>query len=110
MKNPITFLSSLPDNQKQIHNLGIPKFNSSAANKRYVDSEIGKIPILDSSKFIKKDGSVSMESDLNMGNNLIENVKTPLKNTDGVNEVYVDEKIEKSHLRGSYKKMHSNTF
>ena len=47
-----------------------------------------------------------MESDLNMGNNLIENVKTPLKNTDGVNKAYVDEMIEKSHLNGSHKKMH----
>ena len=79
MKNPITFLSSLPDNQKQIHNLGIPKFNSSAANKQYVDSEIGKIPILDPSKFIKKDGSVLMEANLDMNNHNILNVKKTFK-------------------------------
>ena len=40
LNNPITFLSSLPSNQRQIHNIGSPQFNSSAANKQYVDGEI----------------------------------------------------------------------
>ena len=38
LSNPITFLSSLPNNQKQIYNLGLPQFNSSATNKQYVDN------------------------------------------------------------------------
>ena len=29
LNNPITFLSSLPSNQRQIHNIGSPQFNSS---------------------------------------------------------------------------------
>ena len=109
MQNPITFQSSLSNNKKQINNFGTPQFNSSATNKQYVDSEISKISI-DLPNFIKKDGSVSMVSDLNMGNNFIENVKTPLKNNDGANKTYVDKMVEKSHLSGSHKKMHSNTF
>ena len=40
LSNPISFLNSLPDNQKQIHNLGSPQFNSSATNKQYVDNKM----------------------------------------------------------------------
>ena len=43
MYNPITFSSSLPDNKKQIFNLGKPQYNSSATTKDYVDGEISKI-------------------------------------------------------------------
>ena len=49
LKNPITFLSSLPNNQKQINNLGTPRYNSSAANKSYVDETLAQSQI-DSSK------------------------------------------------------------
>ena len=54
LNNPITFLSSLPSNQKQIHNIGSPQFNSSAANKQYIDGEIGKIASVDTTQFIKR--------------------------------------------------------
>ena len=40
LSNPISFLNSLPDNQKQIHNLGSPQFNSSGTNKQYVDNKM----------------------------------------------------------------------
>ena len=40
LSNPISFLSSLPNNQKQIHSLGTPQYNSSAANKQYVDNSV----------------------------------------------------------------------
>ena len=36
MQNPIQFNSDLDNNKRQIHNLGTPQFNSSAANKSYV--------------------------------------------------------------------------
>ena len=77
LNNPITFLSSLPSNQRQIHNIGSPQFNSSAANKQYVDGEIGKIASVDTTQFIKKDGSVPMAADLDMNGNKIKNVGTP---------------------------------
>ena len=50
MKNPITFLSSLPNNQKQINNLGTPRYNSSAANKSYVDETLAQSHIDSSNK------------------------------------------------------------
>ena len=40
LSNPISFLNSLSNNQKQIHNLGSPQFNSSATNKQYVDNKM----------------------------------------------------------------------
>ena len=75
LRNPISFLSSASNNNKQIHNLGTPRYNSSAANKQYVDSEIIKI------QSIKKDGSVSMTGDLNLNNNKIINLQTDSKNS-----------------------------
>ena len=50
MKNPITFLSSLQNNQKQIDNLGTPRYNSSAANKSYVDETLAQSHINSSNK------------------------------------------------------------
>ena len=75
LRNPISFLSSVPNNNKQIHNLGTPRYNSSAANKEYVDSEIIKL------QSIKKDGSVSMTGNLDLNNNKIVNLKTDSKNS-----------------------------
>ena len=67
LNNPISFLISLPNNKKQIHNLGLPQFSSSAANKAYVDSELAKISgssgVSDTSQFIKQTGS-TMSGDL----------------------------------------------
>ena len=107
MHNPITFLNSLPNNQKQIHNLGIPQFNSSATNKQYVDGEIAKIPQMDTTQFIKKDGSVPMESNLNMGGggggNKIENLKTPEGDNNASTKGYIDETLSKSHILASSK-------
>ena len=40
MFNPITFSYSLPDNKKQILNLGKPQYNNSAASKACVDDKI----------------------------------------------------------------------
>ena len=50
LKNPITFLSSLLNNQKQINNLGSPRYNSSAANKSYVDETLAQSHIDSSNK------------------------------------------------------------
>ena len=105
--NPITFLSSLPSNQRQIYNIGSPQFNSSAANKQYVDGEIGKIASVDTTQFIKKDGSVPMAADLDMGTHKIENVKLPTSVTDVATKGYIDNTLAESHLTSSHK---SNEF
>ena len=103
MYNPITFSSSLPDNKKQIFNLGNPQYNSSAANKQYVDSEIAKSNV-DTSQFIKKDGTVAMTSDLNLGSNKITNLKIPTGDTDAAYKSYIAEAIAKSQVSASSKK------
>ena len=105
LSNPITFLSSLPNNQKQIHNLGLPQFKSSATNKQYVDSEISKISgASDTSQFIRKDGSVSMTGNLDLGMNKISNLKLPTNDTDAANKIYIDKTLSESHLIASSKK------
>ena len=103
LKNPITFQSSLSNNKKQIHNLAESQYNSSAANKSYVDSEIAKIPTIDTTPYLKKDGSIAMTGHLNMNNHNILNVKTPLNDTDGTNKAYIDDKLSNSHLISSSK-------
>jgi len=103
LNNPITFLSSLQSNKRQIHNIGSPQFNSSAANKQYVDSEIAKISNVDTSQFIKKDGTVAMTADLNLGSNKITNFKTPTGDTDAASESYIDKTLAESHLMASSK-------
>ena len=51
-----------------------PNNNDQAANKKYVDDEIKKIPSTDLSAYVKKDGSVAMTGDLNIGNQQITNL------------------------------------
>ena len=54
--------------------------------KKYVDDSIP-----DTSSFIKKDGSVSMTNNLNLGNKKIIGLATPTTNTDVANKKYVDD-------------------
>ena len=107
LNNPLTFLSSLPSNQRQIHNIGSPQFISSAANKQYVDGEIGKIASVDTTQFIKKDGSVPMAADFDMGTHKIINVGQPTTVTDAASKGYIDNTLAESHLTSSHK---SNEF
>ena len=107
LNNPITFLSSLPSNQRQIHNIGSPQFISSAANKQYVDGEISKIPVTDSSPFLKIDGSRAMTDNLDMGTHKIINVGQPTTVTDAATKGYIDKTLAESHLLSSHK---SNEF
>ena len=99
--NPITFFSHLPPNQRQIHNIGSPQLISSAVNKQYVDGEIGKIAPVDTTQFIKKDGSVPMAADLDMGTHKISNVVNPEFDKDVVNKQYLENKLIESHLQPS---------
>ena len=51
--------------------------NSNAANKIYVDSEISKIPTIDTTPYLKKDGSIPMTGYLQMNNNRIYKLPNP---------------------------------
>ena len=84
--------------------IGIPdtsKYGYSAVNKNYVDGEIGKIASVDTTQLIKKDGSVPMAADLDMGTHKISNVVNPEFDTDVVNKQYLENKLIESHLQPS---------
>ena len=120
-------MGSLSMNQNDLFEIPAPKYGSSAANKNYVDGEIGKIPSVGTTQFIKKDGSVPMAADLDMNGNKIKNVGTPYthENDAAVNvgffntelnasnsnvftqitnnyKQYVNEELLKSHLVSSH--------
>ena len=79
-----------------------PKFGYSAVNKNYVDGEITKIPISDTSPFLKIDGTRAMTGNLNMDGNKIIRLASPTDNSDAANKQYIDETLLKSHLVSSY--------
>ena len=87
-----------------ITDLKLPTEDNNAANKVYVDNEISKISSIDTSEFIKKDGSVPFSADLNMGGNNIKNLKTPTEDNDGSTKWYVDSTLANSHLTSSHGK------
>ena len=70
-----------------------PDNNDQAANKKYVDDEIKKIPSPDLSTYLKKDGTVEMTGNLDMGNQQITYLGANIQNTyDVVNLGFCDTK------------------
>ena len=70
-----------------------PDNNDQAANKKYVDDEIKKIPSPDLSTYLKKDGTVEMTGNLDMGNQQSTNLGANIQNTyDVVNLGFCDTK------------------
>ena len=70
-----------------------PDNNDQAANKKYVDDEIKKIASPDLSTYLKKDGTVEMTGNLDMGNQQITNLGANIQNTyDVVNLGFCDTK------------------
>ena len=95
-------MGSLSMNQNDLFEIPAPKYGSSAANKNYVDGEITKIPISDTSPFLKIDGTRAMTGNLNMDGNKIIRLASPTDNSDAANKQYIDETLLKSHLVSSY--------
>ena len=67
-----------------------PKFGYSAVNKNYVDGEITKI---DTTPFVKLDGSRTMTGNLDMGDHSIQKVGEPVNSDDVATKNYVDAEI-----------------
>ena len=67
-----------------------PKFGHSAVNKKYVDGEITKI---DTTPFVKLDGSRAMTGNLDMGDHFIQKVSEPVNLDDVATKNYVDAEI-----------------
>ena len=100
-------MGSLSMNRNDLTGIPAPKYGSSAANKNYVDGEIGKIASVDTTQLIKKDGSVPMAADFDMGTHKIINVGQPTTVTDAATKGYIDKTLAESHLLSSHK---SNEF
>ena len=98
---------SLNMNGNQIIRLKEPVSSSDASTKGYTDRKIDNIQKIDTTLFIKKDGSVPMAADLDMGTHKISNVVNPEFDTDVVNKQYLENKLIESHLQPSGP---SNTF
>ena len=78
----ITSINQIIQGKKIFHDIEVPTptidghasnkayvDNSNAANKIYVDSEISKIPTIDTTPYLKKNGSIPMTGNLDMNNN-----------------------------------------
>ena len=80
-----------------------PNIAGQAANKKYVDDEVAKIPTPDLSSYMKKDGSTAMTGNLDMGDKQIKSVADPTNDTDATTKKYFEDKLERSHLVTSHK-------
>ena len=98
---------SLNMNGNQIIRLKEPVSSSDASTKGYTDQKIDNIQNIDTTLFIKKDGSVPMAADFDMGTHKIINVGQPTTDTDAASKGYIDNTLAESHLISSHK---SNEF
>ena len=98
---------SLNMNGNQIIRLKEPVSSSDASTKGYTDQKIDNIQKINTALFIKKDGSVPMAADLDMGTHKIINVGQPTTDTDAASKGYIDNTLAESHLTSSHK---SNEF
>ena len=98
---------SLNMNGNQIIRLKEPVSSSDASTKGYTDQKIDNIQKINTTLFIKKDGSVPMAADLDMGTHKIINVRQPTTVTDAASKGYIDNTLAESHLTSSHK---SNEF
>ena len=89
-------------NGNSIIRLGNPVSKHDAVTKGYTDQKIENIPKIDTTEFIKKDGSVPFSADLDMGGNKILNVKQPSNDTDVVSKGYLESILAESHLTSSH--------
>ena len=75
--------------------------NNHLVTKGYVDGEIAKIPSgsgsgsgnINTSNFLKKDGSVAMTGDLNMNEQRVKNTLDPSDEQDTVNKRYLESQL-----------------
>ena len=102
-----TMTGALNMNGNQIIRLKEPGSSSDASTKGYTDRKIDNIQKIDTTSFIKKDGSVPMAADFDMGTHKIINVGQPTTDTDAASKGYIDNTLAESHLISSHK---SNEF
>jgi hypothetical protein len=64
--------------------------NTLAHSKEYTDSQIAGIPSVDTTPFLKKDGSVAATGDFDLGSHRVKNVSDPTAAQDATTKNYVD--------------------
>ena len=99
-------------NNYNIKNLKDPVDNQDAGTKKYIDAEIAKIPVVDTSGLLPLDGSKAMTGNLNMGMKNILNIDTLNDYTDNsekdrdlksvVNKEYLNTHFLKIKGKGDY--------
>ena len=99
-------------NNNNIKNLKDPVDNQDAGTKKYIDAEIAKIPVVDTSGLLLLDGSKAMTGNLNMGMKNILNIDTLNDYTDNsekdrdlksvVNKEYLNTHFLKIMGKGDY--------
>ena len=102
-----TMTGVLNMNGNKIIQLKEPVSSSDASTKGYTDRKIDNIQKIDTTLFIKKDGSVPMAADFDMGTHKIINVGQPTTDADAASKGYIDNTLAESHLISSHK---SNEF
>ena len=98
--------SDLDLDDHRVKNSLPPVSDKDLTTKKYVDDEIAKIPQSggsSSTHFVRRDGTLSMTADLDLGGNKITNLKTPTEDNDAVNREYLNQKISESHVETSDK-------
>ena len=84
--------NNLNMNNKSIIHLKDPTNITDGANKRYVDNTL-LLNNIAMQNYLKKDGTVTMTGDLNLGNKKIVSLATPTSNTDASTKKYVDDSL-----------------
>jgi len=74
LKDQILYFHDIQMNDNKIKGLGEPSADSHAANRKYVDDEIAKLPHSDNGT-LKLDGTQAMTGNLNMGDHTITGIR-----------------------------------
>ena len=92
--------NNLNVNNKKIINLILPTNINDAANKKYVDDTL-LLNNVAMSNYLKKDGTVAMTGNLNLGSKKIVGLATPTTNTDASTKKYVDDTVASNKVNDS---------
>ena len=80
LKDQILYFDGIQMNDNKIMGIAKPSADSHAANRKYVDDEIAKLPKAETD-VLKLDGTRAMTGDLKMGNNTITGIKSSSADT-----------------------------
>ena len=96
--------NNLNMNNKSIIHLKDPTNITDGANKRYVDNTL-LLNNIAMQNYLKKDGTVTMTSNLNLGSKKIVGLATPTTNTDASTKKYVDDSLDPYFKKDGSKKI-----